>query len=539
MADRLLSWVGIDGVQWRALVTAYLRMDGRRAGGAARRGERAGRHALAAYSGLVVMTSISGVFLGIAAIVLEDPLTAAVVLTTYAAMNTSLLLLVDFTGLVVSPDDYRILASRPVDSRTYLAARLTSVLVYVAMIAAVLALPPALVIAVWHGLGVPGLVAAELATLLCCMCAAVIVITLYTKLMSWVHPKRLSRALSYLQLTASTTFIAGYYLVAQVSQTAHLRSLSIRHLRWIWSLPSTWFASLVPLAGGLAGSAELAGSMAALACVACCVPLATGRLSLDYAERLSEIASASEPPARRRRLVPGFASAEAFAIATLVRAQFRYDPRFRLAILGVLPITAFYLMLGINNGTMTDPFVTSWGSFGSPMYFAVAFLPMTLHGSLLYSDSWRSAWIFFATPADPAKLIVSAKNFVAIFFLGGYIVLLAIVWSFYFERVWHAVVHAAFVGVLAHFLLQGAVILHPALPFATEPRKAERSSQVMGLFFLASIASGVAPILLGLAYRSLATTFILAIVLVSVTLGLESLLRERARRAVLEMEFRS
>lgn len=539
MAERNLSWLGIDRIQWQALVVAYLRMDGRRAGGASRPGERPGHHVFAAYSGLILMTSISGIFLAIAAVVLEDPLTVSVVLTTYAAMNTSLLLLVDFTGLVVSPDDYRILASRPVDSRTYLAARLTSVLVYVAVIAGVMALPPSLVLGFWHGLGVLGFLAALLATLLCCTCAAVIVIVAYAKLVSFVHPSRLSRALSYLQLTASTTFIAGYYLVAQVSQSAQLRHLSVRNVRWLWSLPSTWFASLVPVAGGLAGAAEWTGSAAAIVCIACCVPLAAGRLSLDYAERLSEIASASEPPARRRRILPGFGTAEAFAIATLVRAQFRYDPRFRLAILGVLPITAFYMMLGINGGTMTDPFVSRWGSFGSPMYFAVAFLPMTLHGSLLYSDSWRSAWIFFATPADPAKLIVSAKNFVAIFFLGGYIVLIAIVWSFYFERVWHAVVHAAFVGLLAHFLLQGAVILHPALPFATEPRKAERSSQVMGLFFLAAIASSIAPILLGVFYRRFATIAILAILLIAVTIGLERVVRRRARSAVLGMEFRS
>ena len=539
MAGRILTWLGIDRIQWQALVVAYLRMDGRRAGGAARPGEKAGRHVFSAYSGLILMTSISGVFLGIAAVVLEDFLTVSVVLTTYAAMNTSLLLLVDFTGLVVSPDDYRILASRPVDSRTYLAARLTSVIVYVAVIAGVMAFPPALVIGVWHGLGVLGFLAALLATLLCCICAAVIVIVAYAKLVSIVHPGRLSRALSYLQLTASTTFIAGYYLVAQVSQSANLRHLSVRHFRWLWSFPSTWFASLVPVAGGLAGAAEWAGSAAAMVCVACCVPLAAGRLSLDYAERLSEIAAASEPPARRRRLLPGFRTAEAFAVATLVRAQFRYDPRFRLAILGVLPITAFYLMLGINTGSMSDPFVSQWGSFGSPMYFAVAFLPMTLHGSLLYSDSWRSAWIFFATPADPAKLIISAKNFVAIFFLGSYLILLAIVWSFYFDRVWHAFVHAAFVGVLAHFLLQGAVILHPALPFATEPRKAERSSQVMGLFFLASIASGIAPILLGLFYGSLLTIVMLAVALAAITVGLERVLRRRARAAVLAMEFRS
>ena len=99
--------------------------------------------------------------------------------------------------------------------------------------------------------------------------------------------------------------------------------------------------------------------------------------------------------------------------------------------------------------------------------------------------------------------------------------------------------HAAFVGVLAHFLLQGAVILHPALPFATEPRKAERSSQVMGLFFLASIASGIAPILLGLFYGSLLTIVMLAVALAAITVGLERVLRRRARAAVLAMEFRS
>ena len=72
MAGRILTWLGIDRIQWQALVVAYLRMDGRRAGGAARPGEKAGRHVFSAYSGLILMTSISGVFLGIAAVVLED-----------------------------------------------------------------------------------------------------------------------------------------------------------------------------------------------------------------------------------------------------------------------------------------------------------------------------------------------------------------------------------------------------------------------------------------------------------------------------------
>ena len=50
-------------------------------------------------------------------------LVSATLLTTYGAINTVMLLLIDFTGLVVSPDDYGVLGHRPVSSRTYFAAR--------------------------------------------------------------------------------------------------------------------------------------------------------------------------------------------------------------------------------------------------------------------------------------------------------------------------------------------------------------------------------------------------------------------------------
>ena len=61
----------------------------------------------------------------------------------------------------------------------------------------------------------------------------------------------------------------------------------------------------------------------------------------------------------------------------------------------------------------------------------------------------------------------------------------------------------------------------------------------MGLFFLASIASGIAPILLGRFYRSLLAIGILAAALAAITVGLDRVLRRRARAAVLAMEFRS
>ena len=129
--------------------------------------------------------------------------------------------------------------------------------------------------------------------------------------------------------------------------------------------------------------------------------------------------------------LPDSGARKSRAVALLVSAQFRFDQRFRMAILGIVPLILFYLLLGLNEGALADPFSPdARASAGVPLYIAVVFMPMTLHASLHYSDSWRAAWIFFATPASAARLIVAAKNIVAVWFLGGYLLLLAAIWSY-------------------------------------------------------------------------------------------------------------
>jgi hypothetical protein len=305
--------------------------------------------------------------------------------------------------------------------------------------------------------------------------------------------------------------------------------------------PARWFASLVLVGGNAASAIDWLGAAASLALTAACVPLVSGRVSLAYAERLAEIGASSEPPRTRRGVMtrlPGFGRGEARAVALLVRAQFRYDNRFRLAILSLLPITIFYILLGLDEGALEDPFV-GFPRGGLPMYFATVFLPMTIQSSIASSDSWRAAWIFFATPADPARLIVAAKNFVAVWFLGGYLLLLAIVWSFFFERIWHAAVHALVIWLIAHLLLQAATIARPALPFASEPRQAQRTSQLFGLFIVGGIAAGFLPLLLPFVYAGAVRTMTFVAFVLGVTTVTEYALRLRAREAVLDMEFSS
>jgi hypothetical protein len=538
MIDRALTALGIDPAQWRALARTYVVLDFRSAGGATRQGS-AGRRGGSPLAGLLVISGIGSLAFASIAAALSDPMMSASLLTTYAAATTMMLLLVDFTGVVVSPDDYGILGHRPVGSRTYFAARLAAIAVYVGAISIVIALLPAVVYSV--KLNPIAGAAAILAVLACDLCTAVIVITGYVSLLRWIHPARLRRAMSYFQLVAATLFYLMYYLATRAFRSAFLDRIGFDEAPWLWAVPSTWFAAFVRVGAGHAPAAAWAAAALAVVVCAVCVPLGSGRLSMDYARRLGEMTAVGEPPARRRRALPlpGFGGGEGRAVALLVRGQFRFDQRFRMAVLGILPLTGFYMLMGMKEGALEDPFLASSHVSGPGVFFAIVFIPMTLYAALTASESWRAAWIFFASPASHARIVVAAKNFVSIYFLGGYLIVLAAFWSFFFARTWHAAVHALFAGLLAHLVLQLMVMVKPALPFAAEPRKAERSAAMFVVGVGGVFVGMVFPWILREVYRSLPLTFAVLGFMLALTAVIEYALRLRVDEAIGDLEFRS
>ena len=539
MIDRLLAALGVDGIQWRTLLRVYLRMDFRGGGGATTpKGKTRRTYPLA---GIIVLSMMGSALFAVLVIRIPDILVSATLLTTYGAINTVMILLVDFTGMVVSPDDHAILGARPISSRTYFAARMGAVLTYITLLASALAFFPALSYALWWDLGIAGLIATFGAVILCDICASVLIVTTYVALLTIVHPQRLRRAFSYLQLGFMMSFYGAYYLAMQGFNDSFILHITFDDRPWLWANPAAWFAAFVRVAAGDAPAAVWIAAGIAAALSVASVPLAAGRFSLEYAQRLGETTAVAEPPRRRSGYrLPGFGRAESRAVALLIRAQFRFDQKFRMAILGIVPLIFFYLLLGLQQGALVDPFTAGMRSAaGAPVYLAVVFVPMTLQASLQYSDGWRAAWIFFATPSSAARLILAAKNFVAVWFLGSYLLLLAAIWSFYYDRIWHAFFHAAMIGLLAHALLQLAVLVRPSLPFATEPRRTDRASKVYTVFFFGSMAAAILPVFLPLVYgRPVLLAAIIGIMLF-VTAGLELALRLRVNEAIGDLEFRA
>jgi hypothetical protein len=116
-------------------------------------------------------------------------------------------------------------------------------------------------------------------------------------------------------------------------------------------------------------------------------------------------------------------------------------------------------------------------------------------------------------------------------------VFLAGVWSFFYDRVWHAVAHAIVVGLLAHLFLQIAALLHSVLPFATESKRVERSTGLFVLMFFGGMMGGMIPLLLPFVYARRIWSLWFVTVLLGVTAAIEYLLRQRAIAMARELEF--
>ncbi|PYR92533.1 MAG: hypothetical protein DMF84_13610 [Acidobacteria bacterium] len=193
----------------------------------------------------------------------------------------------------------------------------------------------------------------------------------------------------------------------------------------------------------------------------------------------------------------------------------------------------------MDTSAFADPFAAEDVNSGVSIYFAVVFLPITLHMALHASESWRAGWIFFASPASSSRIVIATKNFVAVYFLGAYLLLVAAVWSVFYQRVWHALVHAMFVWLIAHLLLQCAVLVKPVLPFASEPRRGERTGGLFLMFFGGGTLAAFIPFLMPAVYAHPPIAVAVFAFMVAATAALEYALRLRIDEVVGDLEFRN
>ena len=541
---RLFHAFGIDYAQWRALTVAALKMDLRVSaiGGAIGR-RNASR--VATVISLLAFYGMMGGFASILVIAIRDVTMSGTIVLSYLMFMVGTMVLLDQQSVITSPDDYVVLGFRPVGSRTYFAVRLTNVLVYtLALTTAFGAIPMAAYI-IGHGFDPRMAIAAVLAFYLSTTFTTLSLVLVYAWMLRVIGADRLKRTLSYVQLVMGFAMYGGYFMMSQVFDRTALAALALPATRWVYAYPPTWFASYLALAEGHAAVPAIeAAACSVLAIVLLGAGLA-GRLSLQYAEELGALTAASSRPAagkagRARRRPVWFTGGEARAVALLVRAQFRNDQKFRMGVLGVMPLTVLYMFMSLRDGPLPDPFTMGWSGAGRSFLVTMAVLafPATLRATLTRSDAFRASWIYYTAPVDRSRLIRATKNVVVAFFLAPYLIAVAAAMTYFTGQPVHVAVHVFFLGLISHLLLQVMMLAEPELPFSQPMQKGTRSGLMFVMMAIAALSAvGVVPVLATVVYVSPVRIAMGVAALAAASWAVDWLTRVRVERRAEGLEF--
>ncbi|MCB2203978.1 hypothetical protein KQI65_04460 [bacterium] len=542
--DRILQRLDIDPRQFRALLRTSLRIDFRTGLFASSRKKKTKRRFPGLWQ-ILVFYGFLGLVITFLVVASDDLFFSSTAMMTIVMFTVATSILVEFQSIVVAPEDYPILAHRPVSSRTFFTARIANMLIYLSVITIAIGLVPSIAYMFRFGFAPHLFVFALLGMLGAGTFTSMGIIFLYVNLLKVVHPKKLRRIFSYLQLILSFIVYGSGMIFSSLFQAGMISDVHITHEVWMLLLPPTWFSSLISLAQGGNPWLKVASIMLGTGMTLALLTYVYEKLSLEYAAliaRLEEISEDRKPARPSRALsLPMFTRNEGRAAARLIRNQFKYDQKFRMSVLAIIPLTVLYLIAGLSSGGgLADPFVDPaehWEK-ANLLYFAMAFFPVLLMASMARSDSWQASWIFHATPSDKGKVVLAVKDVLVVFFIIPYIIGLGIVFAFNFESVKHVLLHMFILSMLSHLILQVLVMVNPYLPFSRPSKKGERTTGVfVGIIIAAVVMTIIINLLTRLIYPSAYATGITLLVLALCTLFFERLAAERVRKKASRMQF--
>ena len=477
----------------------------------------------------------------------EPYVTAVAILFLYAAFIIASNIFMSFGTGFLSPEETAVVAPLPVSSETFFFSRLAVLICYTTVISILLGIGPFVGLQFFLHTGLLQNLAFLAALLLSGFAAALSVIVLYGVLMRIVGRSRVSQAFGYIQFLGSFVTALGFIAISQVERHIDLQSLTVSTTHWLAYIPAVWFASLAALPTGLAGTYSLLaiGGVIFLSAVATGAHLLLARHYQDEVAELSISAASVQKRKHGResfiaRVYSRFArSDEARAVLTVLRAQFRYDAKFRMQLMSTLPLTFLYLLIAILQGGITDPFGGNLKAIirMNTFYLVAMLMPLITMQSVAYSENFRSSWIFFAAPLDRAKLLLAVRYMLLVSIVLPYMVILTVIFLQYMPA-YHAIPHTLVLAAIAGINFQLYLMVSPKMPFA-QPRRPNRNGFAMmfGVFSFVIFSMLLFLVVIYFGYHSFARFWPIFLLLVTVSAALERGVHARIHAKLEREEF--
>ncbi len=395
--------------------------------------QREDRSVRSGFTHMMVTYFVTSIALCALSTICQNQITFNTLLISYGMLLSAFAVLIEYGDFILNAEDTEILFARPVNSRTYFWARLTTLSLFLFCYMTSLLLLPALVSFRFTPAKFYLFPVTFLVMLGACFGNALLVIYLYMEFLKHLNPARLSRLLAVFQVGFSFLLFLGYYrfLLHQDSEAplsiskvlANLQTvvatgstsfaLRLDHRPLFHLVPSAWYAGAIDLIVG-SNSRRLGLTLTALVVSGGVLLLASKAASKDYLTLLTEY-NQQMPQISEIASRPSFSQTKSLIGEPAAKAGFwlviRYlsrDRRLKRGIYPFLGILLFYLVYGWGgNSFLMDIFQAKsvLEVFGCHPFFVL--LPvciLTTTNVFQYCADWKAAWIFHVSSADLYRL---------------------------------------------------------------------------------------------------------------------------------------
>ena len=434
---------------------------------------------------------------------------------TFTIFIVSLAVVAESGNVIFNDSEGDVMGHLPISSRTLFLAKVINLLLFSMLLAGAANFFPTLAGAYARGSNWLFPVGHILATGLSCLFATFLIIGIYGLLMRFVSKERFDSFIAYCQALLGIVFLVGYQILPRLIEAERLQGASFRP--YYAFLPPAWFSSVALVIVGVEGFIWYGMAVLGLAVVAGLSWLALRKVAAGYSLFLINItrSSASRSPKKRdasrterrsgfiTRVLVGRRPVER-AVFDLVSTYLKRDREIRVRL---FPQLAYFIVLplvALVTGGLPDPFFSSEGVFVALMGPAMTcFVALAAIEGLVFSDHYRAAYVFYATPIERLGDVHSGIRksvFVRIVF-PGFVILFIL-----YGIVWRSPLHAFFV-LAPWFALAPTVLLIPfrfrrLLPLAKKYQKGQQSARTTGVFIASMVAFGFFGVIQFLVMRS-------------------------------------
>lgn len=422
--------LGVNIAQLKAILSTKLLMDERRPNSLQQvQQKKSDKPTKASTLGTMIMAAFLGIVFIFPLLLTNDHLTQFTLFFTLLVFFLSMMLITDFTSVLIEVRDNLIILPKPVNEKTFLLARLLHIIAHVSKIVLPMCLPSFIYLSFnikWHGVIVLMLLI-PFSTLL----SIFIINMVYLIILKITTPEKFKTIISYIQIVFSIVVYGSYQLLPRLMKDVISNQFIIPQKSILLFCPPYWFA------GGwlflyeqhftpILFSAFLLSILIPILCIWLVIkyfaPAFTAKLSLISGSVTDEISTSHKKVLPNKKSRPF--KEQLVNILTNTNMQrmgflhtWYMTARSRDFKMKVYPSIGYVIVLLVlslfkikqrNFAAIVDSLKVDISYIITGMYFS-GFILLIALGQLKISAKWKASWIYYTTPiTTPGNIINGA-----------------------------------------------------------------------------------------------------------------------------------